>query len=365
VQLDEVLTALQTPDRENLSKLLQGYGTALNYQPTAADDKGQDPDVQGESAAQAINDSFKYGGPAGRDSAIVNRALLGTQPDQDLSGLIAAQADVFNALLAREAQLKDLITNFNVFSGALASESENLAETIRLLAPTLEIAEPSLRHTNEVFPYLRAFARDIQPGLRELPATIAVSGPWLEQTKALLAPGELGNLANEFRLTAPSAGRAAATSSALFGQTELLSRCTSNVLVPTGDVVIDDQFTSAIAGWNVPNYKEFGYALSQVASAAQNFDGNGPYVRFQGGGGAFAPAPAPPLLPGTVSSPQPGGGLENETLYAHSILPPVGTQPLLGPKPPFRTDVPCHINAVPDINGPIAGPGAPSPEAVP
>ena len=88
VQLDEILTTLQAPDRENLQKLLQGYGTALNYQPTAADDKGQDPDVQGESAAEATNDAFVYGATGARDTAIVNEALLGEEPD-DLSQLIA------------------------------------------------------------------------------------------------------------------------------------------------------------------------------------------------------------------------------------------------------------------------------------
>jgi phospholipid/cholesterol/gamma-HCH transport system substrate-binding protein len=354
VQLDQILTTLQAPDRENLSKLLQGYGTALNYQPTAADDKGHDPDVQGETAGQAINDSFEYGGPAGRDSAIVSRALLGNQPEQDLSGLIASQADVFNALLEREAQLKDFITNLNVTAGAFAAESDNLAESVKLLAPTLERAEPALRHTNESFPFLRAFARDIQPGLRELPATIAVSGPWLEQTKALLAKDELGAIADELRLTGPPAGLAAAAGAGLFSQTELLSLCASRILIPTGNVVLNDQFNAG-----VPNFKEFGYALTQVAGAAQNFDGNGPFVRFQAGGGEFG------ANGGLVGSNQPGGGFENETLFGHSILPPVGTQPVLGAKPELRTDVPCHVNAIPDLNGPAATPGPPSPAAVP
>ncbi len=134
VQLDQILTTLQAPDRENLSKLLRGYGEALNRQPTAADDKGMDPDIQGESAAQAINDSFQYGADAARDSAIVNEALLGTEQG-DLSKLINANASVFNALLSREEQLKDLITNFNTFSGALASESENLADTVQAAGP--------------------------------------------------------------------------------------------------------------------------------------------------------------------------------------------------------------------------------------
>src|SRR5205085_1354337 len=65
VQLDEVLTALQKPARRGLQRLLEGYGTGLTYQPTAADDADQDPIVQGETAAKSLNDAFKYGGPAG------------------------------------------------------------------------------------------------------------------------------------------------------------------------------------------------------------------------------------------------------------------------------------------------------------
>jgi ABC-type transporter Mla subunit MlaD len=359
VQLDQVLTTLQAPDRENLSKLLQGYGTALNSKPTAAEDSGQDPDIQGETAAEAISDSFQYGPDASRGSAIVNRALLGTEPENDLSGLIASNADVFNALIGHEAQLQGFITNLNTTVGAFAAESENLARSVKLLGPTLEIAEPSLRHTSDVFPYLRAFARDIQPGLRELPDTIAVSGPWLDQTKALLAPGELGALADELRLTGAPAGLAASAGKDLFDQTELLSRCVSNVLIPTGDVVINDQFTASIPGYDVPNYKLFGYAVSQLGSAAQSFDGNGPYVRFQAAGGEFG------ANAGLVAANQPGAGFENDRIFGHNIRPPLGTQPLLGAKPEFRTDVPCYINAVPNLNGPAAAIGPPSPAAVP
>ena len=73
VQLDEVLTALQSPVRQNLRDLLEGFGTALSHHPTAAEDLTQDPDVQGLSAAEALNKTFDYGGAAGKNSAIVNR----------------------------------------------------------------------------------------------------------------------------------------------------------------------------------------------------------------------------------------------------------------------------------------------------
>jgi phospholipid/cholesterol/gamma-HCH transport system substrate-binding protein len=353
VQLDQVLTALQAPDRENLQKLLQGFGTALTYKPTPADDKGQDPDVKGESAAQAINDSFVYGATGARDSAIVNEALLGTEPG-DLRKVIASGSKVFDALASREEQLKDFVTNLNTVAGAAASESDNLAESVRLLAPTLERATPALRNTNATFPYLRALARDITPGIAELPSVIAVSSPWLKQTRKLLRQDELGRLAYQLRLLGQPAAETAAAGPGLFNEIELVSRCASNVLIPTGDVVISDAFSTG-----VPNYKEFGYAATGFAGETQNFDGNGPYIRFAPGGGSFG------ANNGLVSSPVPNGGFQNETNFGHAFSPPLGTQPVMGIKPPYRTDVPCYINAIPDINGPAAAVGPPSPAAVP
>jgi phospholipid/cholesterol/gamma-HCH transport system substrate-binding protein len=347
VQLDQVLTTLQAPDRKNLQKLLQGYGTALNHQPTAAEDRGLDPDIHGKSAAEAINQSFVYGATAARDSAVVNEALLGTQP-HDFSDLLSAQARLFGALSGRQEQLKGLVTNFNTTIGAFAAESDNLARTVKLLAPTLETARPSLLHTNQSLPYLRAFARDITPGIEELPETIAVSQPWLSQTKALLGRNELQPIARELRLTGPPAGISAAAGPSVFSQTELLSRCVSNVLIPTGDVVITDQFSTG-----VPNFKEFGYAAASFAGESQTFDGNGPYLRFQSGGGT-----------NLVTSAQPGGGFEGETLFGRAPLAPTGSQPVTsGSPPPFRTDVPCHLNAIPDLNGPAGavGPASPTP----
>ncbi len=49
--------------------------------------------MRGETAAKSINDSFIYGGDAGKYSAIANTALLGTQP-HDLSRLVRAQAQL-------------------------------------------------------------------------------------------------------------------------------------------------------------------------------------------------------------------------------------------------------------------------------
>ncbi len=361
VQLDQILTSLQAPDRANLQKLLAGYGTTLTHKPTAADDVTQDPEVQGLTAAEAINKSFTYGQTAAKDSAIVNEALQGTDPN-DLSNLIAAQAKVFGALTGHESQLQGLVTNFNTVTGALASESANLQRTIHLLGPTLAVAEPSLRHTNSTLPYLRTVSLYLAKGIKELPATIAVSQPWLDQTTALLGKDELGYIASQLRLAGPGSGKAAADGRGVFSQIGLLSGCVDNVLLPTGDVVLSDSGAGYDFGTGAPNFKEFGYGTAGLAGESATFDGNGPSLRFFAAGG---PTPAGGPVP-NLRSPVPNAvSTRGTALWGGSTTPPIGTRPALGSKPPFRTDVACQSNPIPDLNGPLAAQGPPDPATYP
>jgi phospholipid/cholesterol/gamma-HCH transport system substrate-binding protein len=284
---------------------------------------------------------------------MVGEALQGTEP-HDLSTLIASQARVFGSLLDHESQLQGLVTNLNTVAGAFAAESGNLQRSIALLGPTLEEAEPALRHTSQTLPFLRTFARKLTPGIRELPNTIAASGPWLEQARLLLGQNELGYIADELRRAAPGAASAAAQGKGLFSQIALLSNCFTNVVLPAGDVVLDDSGPTFDFSTGVPNFKEFGYGASQLAGALQNFDGNGNYLRVSAGNG-----------PVTVRGSQPNGGLANEFLFGADASAPIGTRPLMGPKPPFNTSFACQNNPVPDLNGPIGGIGTPSPAQVP
>ncbi len=284
VGLDQVLTSLQKDSRDSLQRALAGYGKALNQKPTAAQDATQDPDVQGLTGAEAINETFRYGGKAGRTTAIVNQALLGEHP-HDLSNLIRGQRDVFKKLASTDGALPDLITNFNTTAGALASESTNLSASIRELAPTLEEARPSLQHLNEALPPLRRLAIELEPGVRQLPATIKAGSPWLVQTRKLLRQDELGGTAELLASAAPPLARTTHASLALFPQIGLTSRCVSHNLVPLGDQVIDNAGGAYPFATGQPVSREFLYGAASLAGESQGFDGNGSFVRFQTGGG--------------------------------------------------------------------------------
>jgi virulence factor Mce-like protein len=339
VQLDQVLTALQSNTREDLKRLLEGYGTALTYEPSFSADSGADPVARGESAAKSLNDATKTAAPALRDTSIVNTAFLGTEP-HDLSGLVAGLGKVTSALDRNEGQLKDLITNFNTTMASFASEDGNLRSTIHELAPTLQTASSALTHLNAAFPNTRAFAREILPGVRETPASIDASFPWIRQARKLLAPSELGGLAKELQPTTASLSKVVDTSLDLFPQADLLSKCFTNVILPTGDIKIEDGNLST----GTENYKEFWYTMVGLAGEGQNFDGNGMYVRFQPGGGDQ-----------TISSGKIGGSAGDQ-VFGNVVAKPIGTRPKFpGVRPPYKPDFPCYKNKIPDLNGAVTG----------
>jgi phospholipid/cholesterol/gamma-HCH transport system substrate-binding protein len=353
VQLDEILTSLQETNRQDLQRALEAYGNTLTHEPTAAEDRTQVKAVKGLTAAQALNKTFRYGGKAGRTSAIISEALQGERP-HDLSNLIRGQRNLFAKLASDEDALKGFITNFNITTGALAAESANLSETVRLLAPTLEEARPTLEHVDQSLPPFRALAIELEPGIRQLPETVRTGNPWLEQVKRLLRKGELGNDAAYLAAAGPGLARTVKAGSNFFRQTNLLSLCTSQNLIPAGNTVLEDSGPGFDFTTGQPNIREFFYAAVQQAGESQGFDGNGPYVRFQTGGG--------PVL---TRMRNPTDFVGDTALWAHNIAAPIGSRPVVtGKSPPFRMDIPCHKSPAPDLNGPAAALGSPSPHEV-
>jgi phospholipid/cholesterol/gamma-HCH transport system substrate-binding protein len=338
VQLDQVLTSLQYDARVDLQDVLRNYGDALKRKPTPREDADQDPDVRGEDAAKALNDSLRYSGEALRNTALANQALLGTQPG-DLHQLIDAFGTVAGALDRNEEALKSLVTNFNVTVAAFASESGNLQASIRRLEPTLRSANAAFASLNRAFPPARAFAREILPGVRTTPETIDAARPWVRQFTLLLGPRELRGLARELQPTTAALARLTDDSIALLPQIDKVNRCLTNVVLPTGDIKINDGSLTA----GVENYKEFWYTMVGLAGESQNFDGNGQMVRFAVGGGSQ-----------TVSTGRTSAG--GDPLFGNAVVKPFGTRPAFpGRRPPYRPDVECATQPLPDLNAAATG----------
>ena len=342
VQLDEVLTALQSDTREDLKTLLDEYGRALDGDP-ADSDAGASPVARGETAAKSLNDTLDDAPAALRGVSIVNQALLGTEP-HDLSRLIAGLQRVTAALGRNERVLQDWVENFNATVAIFGDEKENVSATLRGLRTTLPRADRAFAALNRAFPPTRAFAREILPGVRETPATIEASFPWIEQTRGLLRQSELRGLAQDLSPASRDLAIAVDAAISLFPQQNLFARCMSEVVLPTGDIKITETGPRAQFETGVENYKEFWYTMVALAGESQNFDGNGQYVRFQPGGGSQT------LSTGTTNfgSPQ---------QFFNPALTPIGVRPVYpGKRPPYRPDVPCYRNPLPDVNSARIGP---------
>lgn len=341
VQLGDVLTALQSDSRRDLQRLLEGYGSALTRQPTAADDRTQDPDVQGKTAAQALNQSIDYAPGALKGTAIVNTALQGLQR-HDLSGLVASTARFSKALVRNEGSLQGFVTNFNTTLATLAARRDDLRRSIAELGPTLQHTDSALTHLNASFPNARAFALELLPGVRETPATIAAAYPWIAQARKLVSPSEAGGLIRQLRPATVDLARLVKGNLTALPQADLVSQCVTHNLLPMGDIKVQDgPFSSG-----TENYKEFWYSIVGMAGEGQNFDGNGHYIRAGVGGGGY-----------TIATGQ-YGGAKGVPLFGHADQAPQGTRPAYpGNTPPAHVSTSaCKDQAVPDVNGARTGP---------
>jgi phospholipid/cholesterol/gamma-HCH transport system substrate-binding protein len=341
VQLDQVLTALQSNTRDNLQTLIRGYGAALDGKPLPGEDRTQVRAVRGLTAAQALNRSLNYSPQALRGIAIVNQASLG-EDMHDLSRLIAGQQKVAAALSVNDQSLEDLVTNFNRTTAAFAAEQTNLRSSIHQLPGVLDAANTTFDSLNRSFPPTRAFAREILPGVRETDPTIQAAFPWIAQTRALVSQPELKGLVHDLRPATSDLSSVTDQSLILLPQVDLVNRCAIDVILPTGDKPIDDGFLST----GLPNYKEFWQTMTSLSSESQNFDANGQYTRFQPGGGDQTVSTGPSGVSSFSGSP----------LFGNSAAKPLGTRPARpAAKPPVNRKLACYRNTPPNLAATTGG----------
>jgi phospholipid/cholesterol/gamma-HCH transport system substrate-binding protein len=353
VQLDQLLTALQSDQREDLQTLLQEYGKALDSKPTPEQDATLEPEVRGKTGAQGLNASYTYGPDALKGSALVNSALLGTQP-HDLSRMIAGIARLTTALRTRERALQEFIVNFNTTAGSFAAQSSALTQAVGLLGPTVTAANAAFRSLDASFPPTRGFARDFTPAVLETPATVQAAYPWIAQTRALLRREELGGLLAQLQPATADLARLEGESLTFLPQLHLANRCFARTIIPAGNIGVDDGALTTRRGDGsiVENYKEFWYAMVGLAGESQGFDGNGSMIRAGLGGGSYVTSYGRSRATGSTVI-----GNANRRPLGSSPIFPTGALPLV----PYELRAPCYRQVLPNVNGPQAGPTAAPP----
>jgi phospholipid/cholesterol/gamma-HCH transport system substrate-binding protein len=339
VQLDRVLSALRSNTRANLQTLLQGFGSALNGQPTAAQDATQDPTQQGLTAAQSLNQNLNYAAGAFKASTIVNAALLGQAP-HDLSGVVSGTAHVFSALASQQAHLAHLVTSFNGTMAALSARQDDLSQTISLLPPLLRTANSALGPIQASFGPTQAFARELTPSIKQLGPTITAAFPWIAQSTALFSPQELGGLLPPLSTAVDATASSVGSTKALLNASGNLSICLTRTVIPTGNERIQDPPLTT----GLRDYQELFQSAVGLAGAAQNYDGNGRYIRSTTAGGSDLVETGPLGAQGP--------------LFGNAVLPALGTRPANpGKAPPIRGNIPCFKNAPANLNAVSTGAG--------
>jgi phospholipid/cholesterol/gamma-HCH transport system substrate-binding protein len=324
VQLDQVLSSLQTNTRQNLQTLLEQYGKAV------------------KQAGPSYNKSIQFWLPAFEYTSVVAHDFLGQQP-HDLSNYIAAQGPVAGAIDAHPPKLKSLITDFNTTANAFARRNIALEQTIAQLPRTLNAAMPAFNALNAAFPPLRRLATALVPGVRSTGPTVDASLPFITQLRLLVRPSELQGLTHDLRPTIPALAKLTnETIPFMRDQIRPASSCVANVIIPWTHLTVPDNNFNAANGFPPrPVYVEAVDFLPGLAGESRDFDANGPYIRILGTGGTL------------TYSLQPG-------LFGQALSKIDAVQPQLPPggkRPPYQPSVPCETQpAITDLSAPASGP---------
>jgi virulence factor Mce-like protein len=325
VQLYQVLSIFRSSTRGSLRRVLHATAQSLAH--------GGGAGLRRASGPLA---------PALRDVAIVAQAARGSRPG-DLSTLIEGASRVTSALAAHETALAGLVTNLDTAATALASQDTALGAGIAELDGVMRSAPPALAALDRALPSLSRFGRALDPGLIAAPGLLRQIVAGVRGFGALVAPRERGRVVSAVRAALVDFPGLLVRMSRLLSVVKPITDCVTSHVVPVLETEVPDGALST----GRPAWQDLAHLLPGIASAAQNFDGNGYAVRYQAGVGAQA------VSAGSLA----GGGVLTGSLP--------GASPIAGARPvwdgrlvpsDFRPDQQCSEQPVTRLD---AGAGAP------
>lgn len=314
VQLDEILTTLDSPTRESLTALVGALATGFDG-----------------GGAKALRRSLPVWEPVFRNGAQAAAALRGLE-SRDLSGAVRASATTAAALAREASSLPLLVTGLNRSLRALAQRREQVSRSVREVAGLITEARPALEALDRSMPATRGLLEDLRPAVREAAPTLKLTIPVLDQVDGLLGPGELPAALAQLEPAVRSLTVTQPGLRDLLGLLRPVTECARLNVLPTLKTPIQDPPIST----GEPVYRELLYGVAGLASGSQNFDGNGPAVRYHAGFGNRV------VSTGVVPS-------IGEALVGLTSEEIIGSRPAPAPPPPFRPEVPCGENEPPDL----------------
>ena len=337
-QIDQLFTTLQGDVRANLQTFLDQFGNGLMRY----------------GGADGFRELHRTSPAAYRYTAEVNQSFLGREPG-DLGGTIRGLGKVLRGLSRNERALGGFVTNLRVVTGSFAAEEDALARSIDLLPGFVAAGEPAFTELNRGLPALRAFAREMLPGVRSSPDALRAATPFLAQTSELMSPEELGGLANDLRPTIPLLARLNRANLEFLEQQRALSSCFNEVIIPWSNSTVEPIDPANIYPHEPEGrvFEESSYGITGSATESRSGDANGQHLRVMGGGG-----PNLVRIPASAND-------RAQDLFALTEFPLLGAMPRVddSTKTEFRPDAPCERQDQPNLEAGIGSP--PSQETLP
>jgi len=337
VQLDQVLTTLQSDVRTDLQTFFDQFGNALTRY----------------RGAEGLRELFRSSPPAYKFTAQVQESSLGTHRG-DLRGVINGLGRVFRGLGRNPEALSDLVTNLRRVTGAFAAEDAALGQAIERLPDFLAEGEPTFQALNRALPSVRAFAREALPGVRRSPEALRAGLPMLQQLRGLMAPSELRGLVARLRPTVPQLTRLAQRNVELFEQQRAFSSCFNEAIIPWSHSTVEPppEYPLEVGG---RTFETTGYSITGTAGESRNGDAAGQHLRVLAGSGTNL------VRFGEIAG--------RDEIFGLTPFPLLGAIPRLtdSKKPVFRPGVPCERQEPPNLEAGIGSPPeqGPAPTSAP
>ena len=259
VQFTDLLSVFDRPSRESMESTLDTFSQAL--------EKG------GAKGLRALAPELR---PLLRDTAWIADAATGRRGG-DLARTVAATNRIAGALAADPTRLGAAVDHLATFAETLRSRDSQLTATVSELRSLMRSAPGALATLDGALPVVERAAGVVTPALGDAPASLREWSEVLRELGGLAAPERRPQTLRALSAAFVDLPDMVGSLAAVFPTARPLSDCLSSHVVPTFESVVPDGELSS----GRPVWQDFAHALVGLASASQNFDGNGHSLRYQ------------------------------------------------------------------------------------
>ena len=268
VQFFNVLSTFDLATRQSLENTLNSLNDALSFR----DSQGR---LVADPGAIGLKRTIPQLTPLLKDTAWISRGLRGTQAG-DIARLLSSTSAVTATVAGSRGQLQDLVTSLDSVAGAIATDDGALARSVAGLDRTLQVAPRALTALDAALPPVTELARTIDPALKQAPPLLDGLVRSVAELGKVVAPAARAHLLTALNATFAQFPSLLTKLAGAFPLTKALTDCLQTHVTPLLNAVVPDGALTT----GDPVWKEFVHFLPTLASAAQNFDGNGGWARL-------------------------------------------------------------------------------------